>query len=55
MPLHASSTCAYHQEVKIVLHNLWYHHTYRGLVLSQPVHETATYSYDNTRGCVIQF
>ena len=21
--------CAHHQEVKIVLHNLWYHHTYR--------------------------
>jgi len=31
MPLHVSSTCAYHQEVKIVLHGLWYHHTYRWL------------------------
>ena len=29
MPLHVSSTCAHHQEVKIVLHSLWYHHTYR--------------------------
>ena len=29
MPLHVSSTCAHHQEVKIALHNLWYHHTYR--------------------------
>ena len=29
MPLHASSTCANHQEVKIALHRLWYHHTYR--------------------------
>ena len=29
MPLHVSSTYAYRQEVKIVLHNLWYHHTYR--------------------------
>jgi len=29
MPLHVSSTCAHHQEVKIVLHNLWYHQTYR--------------------------
>ena len=29
MPLHVSSTCAYHQEVKIALHSLWYHHTYR--------------------------
>jgi len=27
MPLHASSTCADHQEVKIALHSLWYHHT----------------------------
>jgi len=29
MPLHVSSTCTHHQEVKIVLHSLWYHHTYR--------------------------
>ena len=28
VPLHVSSTCAHHQEVKIVLHSLWYHHTY---------------------------
>ena len=27
MPLHFSSTCAQHQEVKIVLHSLWYHNT----------------------------
>ena len=27
MPLHVSSTCADHQEVKIALHSLWYHHT----------------------------
>jgi len=27
MPLHVSSTCADHQEVKIVLHSLWYRHT----------------------------
>ena len=27
MPLHVSSTCANHQEVKIALHCLWYHHT----------------------------
>ena len=51
MPLHVSSTFAHHQEVKIALHSLWYHHTYRwpsgaqverGLVqpvLSQPVHQ----------------
>ena len=40
MPLHVSNTCAHHQEVKIALHSLWYHHTYRS---------------DDTRGCVMQF
>jgi len=40
MPLQVSSTCAHHQEVKIALHSLWYHHTYRS---------------DDTRGCVMQF
>jgi len=40
MPLHVSNICAYHQEVKIALHSLWYHHTYR---------------FDDTRGCVMQF
>ena len=25
MPLHVSSTCAHHQEVKIALHSPWYH------------------------------
>jgi len=40
MPLHVSSTCAVHQEVKIALHNFWYHHTYR---------------CDDTRSCVMQF
>ena len=29
LPLHVSSTCAHHQEVKIALHSLWYHHIYR--------------------------
>jgi len=52
MPLHVSSTCAHHQEVKIALHSLWYYQTFRwpsraqvekGLNLSQPVHETVTY------------
>ena len=42
--------CAHHQEVKIVLYSIWYHHT-----VSQPVHETATYSCDDTRGCVMHF
>ena len=27
MPLHVLSTCAHHQEVKIVLYSLWYHRT----------------------------
>ena len=27
MPLHVSSTCAHHQEVKIALHSLWCSHT----------------------------
>jgi len=61
MPLHVSSICANHQEVKIALNSLWYHHNYRWpsraqveKVLSQPMHE-ATYRCDDTRGCVIQF
>jgi len=29
MPVHVSSTCAHHQEVKIILYSLWYHHTCR--------------------------
>ena len=29
MPLHVSNTRARHQGVKIALHSLWYHHTYR--------------------------
>jgi len=29
MPLQILSTCAHHQELKISLHGLWYHHTYR--------------------------
>ena len=53
--------CAHHQEVRIVLYSIWYHHTCRwssgaqverGLV---PVHRTATYRCDDTRWCVIKF
>ena len=29
MPLHVSSTCAHHLEVKILLYSRWYHHTYK--------------------------
>ena len=62
MPLHVSSTCAHHQEVKNALHSLWYHQTCRWPCraqvergLSQPVHDTATYRCDDTRGCVMHF
>ena len=51
MTLHVSSTRADRQEVKIVLYNLWYHHTYRW----PPVHGTATYRCDDNRGCIVQF
>ena len=54
MPLHVSSICTHDQEVKIALHSLWYHHNYRWPSLA-PVHETATYRCDDTRGCVMQF
>jgi len=54
--------CAHHQEVKIVLYSIWYHHTFRWpsdaqveRALSQPVHRTATYGCDDTRCCIIQF
>ena len=47
--------CAHRQEVKIVLYSLWYHHTYRWPYRAQPVHGMATYSCDDTRGCIIQF
>ena len=54
MPLHVSSTRAYRLEAKIVLHSLWYHHTYRWPT-GAPVHRTATYRCDDTRGCIIKF
>ena len=54
--------CAHHQEVKIVLYCIWYHHTCRRPScaqvergLYQPVHRTATYRCDDTRCCIIQF
>jgi len=48
MPLRVSSTCAHHQEVKTVLYSLWYLHTYKVAV-------PATYRFEDTRGCIIQF
>jgi hypothetical protein len=54
--------CAHHQEVKIVLYSIWYHHTCRWPSraqdeggLSQPVHGMATYTCDDTGCCIIQF
>ena len=47
--------CAHRQEVKIVLYSLWYYHTYRWPSRAKPVHGTATYRCDDTRGCIIQF
>jgi len=34
MPLHVSSICAHHQEVKIALHSLWYHHIFYNKFIS---------------------
>jgi len=53
MHLHVSSKCTHHQEVKIALHSIWYHQTYRRPSRAQV--ETSTYMCDDTRGCVMQF
>jgi len=45
MPLHVSSTCAQHQEVKIALHSLWYHHTFPSITCWQFPHKTWPFSY----------
>ena len=41
MPLHVSSTCAHHQEVKIALHSLWYHQTHNKFYF-MPLHVSST-------------
>jgi len=46
--------CAHHQEVKTVLYSIWYHQTCRWPSRA-PVHRTATYRFDDTRCCIIQF
>jgi hypothetical protein len=51
MPLHVSSTCAHHQEVKIALHILWYHHAYSWPSRAQ-VHETANCRCDDEHMCL---
>ena len=55
MPLHVSSTRAYRQEGKIVLYSLWYHHTYRWPSRVQVGRGTFTYTFDDTRDCIVQF
>ena len=47
--------CAHHQEVKIVLYSVRYHHTCRwpSRALVAPVYRTATYRCDDTRCCII--
>ena len=55
--------CAHHQEVKIVVYSIWYHHTCRWpscaqverRPFSQPAHRTANYRCDDTRCCIIKF
>ena len=54
MPLHVSSTCAHHQEVKTVLYSIWYHHTYRWPSRAQ-VERGLVYRCGDTRRCIIQF
>jgi len=43
--------CVHHQEVKILLHSIWYHHNFRWSVRTgRPPTEC-----DDTRCCIIQF
>jgi len=50
---------SHHQEVKIVLYSIWYHHICRwpsgAQVEREPVHRTATYRCDDNICCIIQF
>jgi len=59
MPLHVSSTCAHHQEVKIALHSLWYHHicahNQEVKIALHSLWYHHTYWCDDTRGCLMQF
>ena len=55
MPLHVSSTCAHHQEVKITIHSLWYDfisclYMFRAHVLIIR-RSKLYYTASNTRGC----
>jgi len=53
---HASS-CFFEHHVLIVRRSKLYY-TASGIITpigGRPMHRTATYSYDDTRGCIIQF
>ena len=51
MPLHVSSTCAHRQEAKIVLYNLWYHHTETSelskITIITKITKIQSYKYEN--------
>ena len=53
MPLHVSSTRAHRQEAKIVLYNLWYHHTYRWPSDAQVESPLSTCARDDQIGVMI--
>jgi len=45
--------CVHHQEDKIVLYSIWYHHTYRWPSGAQV--ERGLSECDDTRCCIVQF
>jgi len=47
--------CAYHQEVKIVLYSIWYHHTCRWPFRAQVERRQPPTECDDTRCCIMQF
>ena len=54
MPLHVSSTHAHRQEAKIVLYNLWYHHTEKSewskITKITKITKIQFYKYETCRG-----
>jgi len=48
--------CAHHQEVKIVLYSIWYHHTVSGRPVQSHLStcEMVTYRCNDTRCCITQ-
>ena len=69
MPLYVSSTRVHRQEAKLVLYNLWYHHTETSewskitkitkllviLVILVILDHSLFFQCDDTRGCIVQF